>query len=144
VRASRGTTWIWHPARGVLVSRVVGVFTTQAATAVAMMMHRISNEDGFLWQSFHDWEGMTDYEDGTRLQLTEAGRMIHVKNTAPPPEGHFLVGAKTVAFGIHVASLSLKQVNLSIREHPTRASFNVALESALNHRRLGESCQSAR
>ncbi len=120
-----GVTRIWSPAPTMMVTQVVGSLSTEAAVAMSAELRRLVMVDG-RHIGFHDWEGMTDYETASRVELTAA-----VRETISVVDGvHFLVTSKVVSFGIQAANIILKIIQL----HQTRASFENALRDALRRR----------
>ncbi|UQA57485.1 hypothetical protein [Polyangium aurulentum] len=122
IRAPAGTSWLWRPARGVLVTRVVGLLTAQAGAAMEAAMLRIVAEDG-QYEGFHDWLQMTDYAAEARVRLTDAARAVHTSTKIV----HILVGSKVVAFGVRVANAALG----NLRVYQSSDSFESALHSVL-------------
>jgi hypothetical protein len=129
IQAKNGTTSIWRPAPSIMVSQVAGVLTPKAAATLVAAMHRAVAEAG-RWEGFHDWEQMTDYTTETRIQLTDAVQSVHSRTE----QIHFLLSSPAVSFGVRVANIALG----NLRIHATRASFNIALDQALQrHRNSG-------
>lgn len=122
-RSRQGTLYLWRPARGLLVTCVVGALRTDAAAAIeTAMLKSASDERSNL--SFHDWEQMTDYDSESRVRLTAAAQST-LKRCAGI---HFLVRSPIVALGVRTANLLLGG---RCTLHPSRAEFERALRRAL-------------
>jgi hypothetical protein len=125
IRAAGSTVYIWHPARTIFVSRVDGVLTEQAASAMLVAGQKVIASDGKLL-IFHDWENVSTYDRKAREQLTKTGLQMRRQVAGT----HFLVKARIVALGIQLANIVLGNLKL----HPTRTSLESAIrEAAARH-----------
>jgi hypothetical protein len=126
-RSPRGEGWIWHPARGVLVTQVVGVMTVGIAAAICATSRRIL-ATGAREIALHDWERVTDYEPQSRVLLTDIAR-----EAADQIEmNHILLGSRIVALAVQAASLVVS----NIKVHTQRTTLEGAIASAVRTRRL--------
>ena len=105
-RSAEGVTYLWQPAPHIVVTRVEGFFTTQAARAVDVAWRRAASVGRLL--SFNDWEEMTDYDSVTRLHLTAVAVELRERMGAC----HVLSRSMTVRLGVQMASLAVKAVHM--------------------------------
>lgn len=119
----QGTLYLWRPARGLLVTCVVGVLRTDAAAAIETSVLKSASDEGRNI-SFHDWEEMTNYDSESRVRLTAAAQHA-LKHCAGI---HFLVRSPIVALGVRTANLMLGG---RCTLHPSRAAFERALRQLL-------------
>jgi len=122
---ARSKVWVWRPARGLYVTRVVGHFDDAAAAFVETMARKVVADDGKI-AGFHDWEEMTDYDAEARARLMELVRQIRKENEFT----QFLVRSRLVALGIQAASVVLH----GLRVHHTRAGFEATLHECIRQR----------
>lgn len=122
-RSRQGTLCLWRPARGVLLTRVVGVLRTDAAAAIETAVLKTASEERRII-SFHDWEEMTNYDSESRVRLTAVAESVQKVCTGI----HFLVRSPIVALGVRTANLMLGG---RCTLHPSRAGFERALRRAL-------------
>ena len=117
---------VWRPAPTLMVTRVEGMLSDQGAMAIEAALHRQVAEDGRVL-AFHDWEALDDYDLRARALLTTAAARVVRQIEA----AHFLVRARSVAFGVQMANAILKKLTV----HGSRPAFERMLEEALYSRR---------
>jgi hypothetical protein len=122
VCSTQATIRLWAPAPGVLVTQVDGFLTIEGAMAIGHHFHQ-ENTSGRRLVAFHDWKGMTDYNDVARAYLLDIVRGFSQQFEAI----HILVRSPVVEFGVRVANLTVK----SLQVYSARAEFEVALREAL-------------
>lgn len=110
--------WIWRPARGVFVTRVVGYLDVQGARAMARAFRdQVEDEDDHA--GFHDWQKMTGRARGARAILTETAEELRPRIRV----AHFLVRSGMDAVGVRAANLVFRRFVV----HSTREAFAAAL-----------------
>jgi hypothetical protein len=122
VRSPEGTAYIWAPRRGLLVTRVTRMLSQRAGLAMDRAF-RQSLADAAVYHGFHDWEAMTDYDQGARTRLTQSAldfRSVKQRH-------HMLIGSSVVSFGMRAASAVLPWFHT----YPDRTSFEAALRDVL-------------
>lgn len=124
--SAKGTVYVWEPAPRLVVSRVVGVLTTEGASAMELAGRRaLARYTGYT--GFHDWEAMTDYETAARTQLTKFG----LETLKATEAFHILVRSKMVQLGVQAVALVVTR----IRIHSERATFEHELSKKMSERR---------
>lgn len=126
IQSPFGTVWVWCPVIGVIVTKVKGVLSAQAATKLAEAMRRLNTEFG-RHEHFHDWEEMTNYDGEARAVMTRTA--LSMRNDYK--SAHLLVQSKTVALGVKVASAVVP----NLTSHMDRATFESALKDAIARHR---------
>lgn len=121
-RSERTLLYLWHPAPGVIVTRVEGHYTGEAAAfANAFTLRHAKTDPRLLF--LHDWWELDDYDRQARELLVAVGSEI-----APVTDrNHILLRSKLVAFGVQAASFILR----NIITYTDRAPFERALAEAV-------------
>jgi hypothetical protein len=126
IASPRGTTHVWQPAPGLMVTRVEGVLTQRAALVIEHASRRQVADHGQM-TGYHDWEQMTDYETEARVRLVAAGTALGKALRGV----HVLVTSRVVALALQGANLVLGNVI----PYTSRTAFEAALREALPRRR---------
>lgn len=112
------STQLFHPAPGVLVSRVAGHFVTPHARALAAASTQQGTGQGDL-HYFSDWSLMRSYESDARKTMTDWGR----EQRTVLKTGTFLCGSRMVEMGVTVAGAAMAILGIEIRA-VDRETFN--------------------
>lgn len=123
--STQATIRLWAPAPGVLVTQVDGYLTIEGAMSIGHHFHQ-QNIAGRPMIAFHDWKGMSDYNDVARAYLLDIVRGFSKQLEAI----HILVRSPVVEFGVRVANLTVK----SLQVYSARTEFEDALREALRFR----------
>ena len=124
-RSERTLIHVWHPVPGVLVSRVEGHYTGEAAAFVAAIIRRHARIEPRLLFLL-DWWEVDDYDREAREILVALAREL----SSVTDGNHILFQSKLVAFGVQAASFVLR----NITAYTDRASFERALNEAVRKR----------
>lgn len=126
IQSPFGKVWVWTPAIGVIVTKVEGVLSAQAAGRLAETLRRLNTEFG-RHEHFHDWDGMTNYDGEARAVMTSTA--LSMRNDYK--SAHLLIRSKAVALGVKVASAVVP----NLTSHSERTTFESALaDSIARHR----------
>ena len=82
-----------------------------------------STRSGRLAISFHDWEGMTNYDMSARLRMLG----IAARNNAKTAQLHFLLGSTMVRMAVEISNLVVRKFEV----HRGRSSFEAAYAQAV-------------
>ena len=111
--------WMRRP---LLITRATGTLTVAAAQTMDLATRRLVQPGG-RYQSFHDWEDLTDYESDARRLLTDAS----ARNRAHMDRTHILLRSRLLVAALDAARMFLKH----IVPYSSRAVFEDELRKAL-------------
>lgn len=121
-RAPNGTMFMWRPAPRVFLTRVEGHFSAAHANAIITLNRRMIAEEK-RFASFHDWEGMSNYDAEARNALTGFG--VEVKSTSDGV--HILLTSKLIVAAVQAANVLIR----NITAYSDRNAFETALRDAV-------------
>ncbi|APR79110.1 Hypothetical protein A7982_04457 [Minicystis rosea] len=127
VEDARGTAIFSEPAPGVLLVRIVGHVTLDAANAAIALRRKALRTTPILHLFDDAWEAI-GYDSDVRLRLTTWAK----ENSDRIGSHHLLIRSKILAMGVSVANMALKN---RITAHTAEESFAAALRDACRTRR---------
>lgn len=122
IQSPFGKVWVWSPVAGIIVTKVEGVLSAQAASRLAETIRRLTKDFG-RQQHFHDWEEMTNYDGEARSIMTNMA--LSMRNDYECV--HLLIRSKAVALGVKVASAVVP----NLASHTERSTFESALADSI-------------
>lgn len=117
---------LWIPAPDILVTHVNGFAEWADIRWYTYRADRIISTGQNLY-IFHDFEGLTGYENGARAKLTEWA----AKRKNFLPDTHFLIRSQIMAMAVSVASLALGR---HLKAFASRREFEDVLQTMLASR----------
>ena len=122
-RNHNGELTVSCPCEGLVLIRMVGTFDGEHCKVLLDFLQSIDGPER-TFTTFHDLEGMINYDADVRVALTR----WTLSRPKKPAALHFLVRSKIVSLGLEIANAALGGWLVS---HRDRASFELAYEEAL-------------
>ena len=127
IESPRGTVVFSEPAPGVLVVRIVGHVTIEAANAAISLRRKALRATPAIHLFDHAWDA-TGYDSEVRLTLTAWAK----ENADRIESHHLLLRSKILAMGVSVANIALRN---RLTVHTSEESFATVLRDTCRSRR---------